>query len=139
MRNAYITSSATGSNTSNTPALIDGRSLPIGSYAIFVDGPNGVTLELFKDGVSFIAKRTENAPPLAVGGDDNGKLRLKDFPAGAYRLTISGQPDINFTVGTTTPPDPLDPIKEPMHIENGTTLLIETVSGKKYRAPVSKV
>lgn len=137
MRKAFLTTNATAPYLPASE-IREGDSFFPKSYAIYVDGVNGVDLELFKDNVSFIAKRKESAPPLAVGGDDNGKLRLKDFPAGAYRLTISGQPDINFTVGTVTPP-PLDPIVPPMHIENGTHLVVKTQSGKTYRALVEKV
>lgn len=102
MRKAFITSSTSASSTTGI-TLTEGKNMPVGKYAIFVDGANGVDLELFKDNVSFIAKRREGSPPLAVGGDDNGVLRLKDFPVGNYKLTISGQADINFTVGTVTP------------------------------------
>lgn len=136
MRNAWITALSTA-NTGSEVKITEGANFPMGKYAIFVDGANGVTLELFKDGVSFIAKRTENAPPLAVGGDDAGKLRLKDFPAGKYRLTISGQPDLNFTVGTVTPPPANETITE-MYIENKTHLVIKTASGT-YKAAVTAV
>lgn len=135
MRKAFITSNPTSPYTPVTE-LTEGKNIPVGRYAIYVDGAAGVALELFKDNVSFIAKRTEGYPPLAVGGDDAGKLRLKDFPAGAYRLVMNTEV-INFTVGTTTPPSPNEPILEE-YIENGTHYVVRTASGM-YKAPVTKV
>lgn len=122
MRNAYLTALTTVNNDAAVK-LIEGTNVGVGKYAIYVDGANGVELELFKDDVSFIAKRREGVPPLAVGGDDNGKLRLVDFPAGKYRLVIIGQEDIsfiNFTVGSVTPP--------PTEVK-GTTF-VKTIEGK---------
>lgn len=101
MIKAFITTGTTA--TYEAWLEISPGSYPVGKYAIYVDGEAPVTLELLKDGVSFIAKRTENGKPLAVGGDDNGALRLKDFPAGSYKLVMNTEV-INFTVGTVTPP-----------------------------------
>lgn len=87
----------------------EGYHLIPGQLAFYVDGVGPVDLELLKDGTVFIPKRTENGLPLAFGGDDGGKLRLKQFDAGAYTAKISGQPDIHFTVGT--PPQPPTEVK----------------------------
>jgi len=104
--------------------------------AFYVDGAGPVTLEMLKDGAVFHASRVENGAPLAFGGDDGGKLRLKDCPAGSYTAKINGQPDIHFTVGTVTTPQN-EPVTE-TYIESGSVVVFKTATGT-YKTSVTKV
>lgn len=133
MRNAFITNIAQAPY-GNPIKITEGTTFPIGSYAIYVDGEAPVTLELFKDGVSFIAKRTENGKPLAVGGDDNGVLRLKDFPQGTYKLVMNTE-IINFTVGTTTPPPTGDSSVNKITMLSNGSLKFDAEDGRTRTIP----
>ncbi len=136
MRKLFITKS----NVVDASAveLTEGASVAANRYAFYVDGGAPVTLEMLKDGASFHASRVENGAPLAFGGDDGGKLRLKDCPAGNYIAKISGQMDIHFTVGTVTPPQPTsEPVTE-TYIESGSVVVFKTAIGT-YKTSVTKV
>lgn len=115
MRKVFITRGTAATYTDDGAATItieQGEIVPVGTYAMYVDGDGPVDLEVLRNGVSFIAKRTESGKPLAFGGDDGGKLRLKAFKEGSYVAKVSGQADLIFTVGTGTPTPTKEPVTE---------------------------
>lgn len=127
------------------PELTNGLILPVGSYAIWSDVSG--TFMLTKDGQNAkpgFFPHTENGAPFDMNGSAGANAILFPVSQGAYALTFTPKTEpavtINFTVGsTTTPPPDIEEIKEPMFIENGTHLVVETVSGKKYKAAVTKI
>lgn len=107
-RKIFIT---TGTVASYSPAneLTEGENVPLGNYALYVDGEPPVTLSVIKEGGAVvIPARTEGGKPLAFGGDDAGKLRPLALTQGTHIVKVSGQPDLKFTVGATAPTPPVD-------------------------------
>lgn len=104
MRKAYLTLGKTATYDA-ADELQPNENVPVGTYGLYVDGEGPVDIEVLKDGVPFIAKRTERGKPLNAGGDTNGVLFQKQYTAGNYKV-IFNTDEINFTVGTVTPPPP---------------------------------
>lgn len=136
--------STQNTHPANAPELTNGLSLPVGNLAIWADVAG--TFDLYKNGTraSAFFPHPENTGPFDMFGTTGTNANLFNFTAGNWRLDftpkVGTKVSVSFTVGTVTPPPTdIEEIKEPLYIENGTHLLVETVSGKKYRAPVTSV
>ncbi len=134
--------STANNHPADAPELTNGLNLPANSYSIFADVAG--TWDLYYNGARYSTffPHAENGSPFDLFGSNGTNANMLSFKSGNWGVfftpKVGAAVQINFTVGTVTPPPTNEPILEEYINPTELTYNVRTASGT-YKSPVTKI